>query len=180
MPVGWGGFQPRICSWQISSLLGQWSSCLLPAVSCSRDCIAFWILSPWIPGVHLVKVRSKVKGKWWNFLSGQNAITSSRATELLGRRSWFACAYNCIRKWLSPSHSGLKGWCWLSLVFVWHSVVFTFSQFMMLLIPNKISLKSIWSEFEHFTVFIQSPRRLRPTKVNWLAQSHKAPRAVCL
>lgn len=69
--------------------------------------------------MHLAKVRTKVKRKWRNFLSGQNAILSPRATNLLGRGSWFACApiINCICRWQSPPHSGLKRKCWLSLAF---------------------------------------------------------------
>lgn len=72
----------------------------------------------WIPRMHLAKVRIKVKRKWRNFFSGQNAFISPRATNL-GRKSWFACPYviNCICKWQSPSHSGLKGRPWLSVVF---------------------------------------------------------------
>lgn len=100
VPEGWGDFS-----------LGNWETgrsllCLLSdQVSYSdselvRICVAFWILNPWIPGMHLAKVRTKVKGKWRNFLSGQNAITSSKATNLLGRRSWVVCAYNCICKWV--------------------------------------------------------------------------------
>lgn len=96
VPEGWGDFS-------LGSASGRSLLCLLSDQvyysdsELVRTCVAFWILSPWIPGMHLAKVRTKVKGKWRNFLSGQNAITSSRATNLLGR-SWVVCAYNCICK----------------------------------------------------------------------------------
>lgn len=68
-------------------------------------------LCPSVPGMHQAKVRTKVKRKWWNLLSGQNAINSPRRTKFLGRTCWFDCAYviNCICKWHSHSHKCLKG-----------------------------------------------------------------------
>lgn len=64
-----------------------------------------------IPGTHLAKVRTKVKRKWWNLLSGQHAIISPRRTSFLGRTCGFDCAYviDCICKWHSHSHKCLKG-----------------------------------------------------------------------
>lgn len=138
---GLGRFQPAACSQHSVSDQVAYSR-LWTTV---RASVGFWKLSSWLPGMLLAKVRTKVKRKWRNSLSGQNAIISPRATNLLGRGSWFACAraINCICRWQSPSHSGLKRSCWLSLAFVGHFVISrAFSQFMVSLIPNKVSLSS--------------------------------------
>lgn len=88
----------------------------------------------------LQKSEPKSKEKWRNFLSGQNAIISPRATNL-GRRSWFACAcvINCICKWLSP-YSGLKGRCWLSLAFD----ILLFSEHFHNILSRSFLIKSLW------------------------------------
>lgn len=91
-----------LAGWKDFSLGAVASRCRLSSVSDQVAYSRLWttvrasvgsrMLSSWIQGMHLSKVRNKVKRIWRNFLSGQNAIISPRATNLLGRGSWFACA----------------------------------------------------------------------------------------
>lgn len=145
VPRGWEDFslgsvaRRSLLSWLVSKLLTRGHEVQSWPVLGSRCSV------PEFQACILRKSEPKSKEKWRNFLSGQNAIISPRATNL-GRRSWFACAcvINCICEWLRP-HSGWKRTCWLSPAFVWHCIVFrAFSQYIVLPIPNQVSLRSTW------------------------------------
>lgn len=120
-----GGFQLKVCLNLVLVANTSLCSSANGQVTHSRLWVSSqkhgWVLDFWVPTLHLAKIRTKVKRKWCNFLSHQNAIISPRATNLLGRRSWFAYTWviNCICKWQNSLYSCLKGRCWLSLVFVW-------------------------------------------------------------
>lgn len=117
VPWGWEEWKLRSL-WRLGLVGSRSFLCLVNAYSLgckltARTRLGLWALSSglWIPGMRLSKVRTKVKRKWWNSLSGQNAIISPRTAKFLGTRRWFDCAYviGCICKWQSFSQVSQRG-----------------------------------------------------------------------